>query len=494
MGVMAAPSRDLRPVAVLGGGVIGAGWVARLIENGLDVAVFDPAPDAEAKLAAALANADAAYAKLFTAPRRAKGRLRRAASVGEACAGAGLIVEAVPERLELKHRVYAEAETTAAADALIASSTSGLKPSDLQAPLYHPERLLVAHPFNPVYLLPVVEIVAGRQTAEAAVARAMAFYPTLGMKPVRIRQEIEAFVGDRLLEALWREALWLIRDGICTTAELDDIVRYGFGLRWAQLGVFDTYRVAGGEAGMRHFMAQFGPCLRWPWTRLTEVPEFDDALVELIAGQSDAQSGHIPIRELERIRDDNLVAIQKALQATHWGAGALLAQHEAALAAEAPEPDWSAPLPSFAIRVPAHWLDYNGHMTESRYLEAFAFATDGVMRMVGLDAEAVAAGHSLFTAETHLRHLGEVGRDEEIAVTTQLLAAEGRKMHLWHEMRQGDRLVATAEHLLIHIDLGARRAADPPPAIRARIDRLAAHHARLPAPAGVGRRVGQPKE
>lgn len=483
----------IRNTAVLGGGVIGAGWVARLIENGHDVAVFDPAPDAQRRLDAALANADAAYAKLYTAPRRPKGRVRMAGSVAEACAGADLIVEAVPERIDIKHRVYAEAEDSAAPDALIASSTSGLRPSDLQAPLRHPGRLLVAHPFNPVYLLPVVEIVGGERTSEEAIARAMAFYPTLGMKPVRIRREIEAFVADRLLEALWREALWLIRDGICTTQELDDIVRYGFGLRWAQMGVFDTYRVAGGEAGMRHFMAQFGPCLKWPWTRLTEVPEFDDALVDLIAGQSDAQSGHIPIRQLERIRDDNLIAIQKALQGTGWGAGALLAEHETRLAAEAPEPDWAGPLPTFAIRVPAHWLDYNGHMTESRYLEAFALATDGFMRMVGLDAGAIAAGHSLFTAETHIRHLAEVSREEDIAVTTQVIAAQGRKVHLWHAMRAGERLLATAEHLLIHMDLRRRASADPPPAIRQRIDHVAALHARLPRPEGIGRHVGQPK-
>ena len=165
----------------------------------------------------------------------------------------------------------------------------------------------------------MVEIVGGKATSPEAIAAAMAFYPTLGMKPVLIRKEIEAFVADRLLESLWREALWLIHDGICTTEELDDIVRYGFGLRWAQMGVFDTYRVAGGEAGMRHFMAQFGPCLAWPWSHLTDVPPFDDALVDLIAGQSDAQSGHIPIREMERIRDDNLVAIQQALKRARLG-------------------------------------------------------------------------------------------------------------------------------------------------------------------------------
>ena len=484
----------IQTTAVLGGGVIGAGWVARLLENGHDVAVFDPAPDAERRLHEALANADAAYAKLFTAPRRPKGAVRMAPSVADACRDADLIVEAVPERLDIKHRVYAEAETTAKPDALIASSTSGIKPTDLQAPLRHPERLLVVHPFNPVYLLPVVEIVGGERTSEDVLQRAMDFYPTLGMKPVRIAKEIEAFVADRLLESLWREALWLIKDGICTTQELDDIVRYGFGLRWAQLGVFDTYRVAGGEAGMRHFMAQFGPCLKWPWTKLMDVPEFDDALVDLIAGQSDAQSGHIPIRQLERIRDDNLVAIQKALQATNWGAGELLASHEQALAKDAPEPDWTQPLPTFKVRVPAHWLDYNGHITESRYLEAFALGTDGFMRMIGLDAEAIAAGHSLFTAETHIRHLDEVSHDQDIAVTTQVISAQGRKVHLWHEMREGSRLLATSEHLLIHMDLNARASAEPPPAVRAKLDHVAQAHTKLPQPDGLGRHVGQRRD
>ena len=264
------------PCAVLGGGVIGAGWVARLIENGHDVAVFDPAPDARAKLDAVLANADRAYAKLTLAQRPRRGAVRLTASIAEAVRDADLIVEAVPERIDLKRRVYAEVEAAARPDALIVSSTSGILPTDLQAGLKHPGRLLVAHPFNPVYLIPVVEIVGGKATSPEAVAAVMAFYPSLGMKPVLIRKEIEAFVADRLLESLWREALWLIRDGICTTEELDDIVRYGFGLRWAQMGVFDTCRVAGGEAGMRHFMAQFGPCLAWPWSHLTDVPLEED--------------------------------------------------------------------------------------------------------------------------------------------------------------------------------------------------------------------------
>src|SRR5690606_41209111 len=141
----------------------------------------------------------------------------------------------------------------------------------------------------------------------------------LGMKPVTIRREIEAFVGDRLLEALWREALWLVHDGIASVTEIDDVIRYSFGLRWAQMGLFQTYRIAGGEAGMRHFLHQFGPALKWPWTRLMDVPDLDEALVARIADQSDEQAAGLSVRELERIRDDNLVAIMRALAAQQGG-------------------------------------------------------------------------------------------------------------------------------------------------------------------------------
>ncbi len=173
----------------------------------------------------------------------------------------------------------------------------------------------------------MVEIVGGEKTEPEALEMAREYYAAIGMKPVVIRKEIEAFVGDRLLEAMWREALWLIKDGICTVEELDDIMRYGFGLRWAQMGMFQVYRIAGGEAGMRHFMAQFGPCLSWPWTKLMDVPEYNDELVDLIATQSDEQSDEWSIRDLERIRDDNLVAIMEALgkaeKGKGWGAGEL---------------------------------------------------------------------------------------------------------------------------------------------------------------------------
>jgi carnitine 3-dehydrogenase len=192
----------------------------------------------------------------------------------------------------------------------------------------NPERFLVAHPFNPVYLMPLVEICAGSNTSVNACDEAEAFYRSIGMMPIRVRKEIDAFIADRLMEALWREALWLVHDDVATVEEIDDAIRYGPGLRWALMGSFMIYRMGGGEAGMRHFLNQFGPSLSWPWSRLTDVPDLDDALIEKISRQSDAQASGRSIRELERMRDDGLVAVIKALREVDWGAGSVFSDYE----------------------------------------------------------------------------------------------------------------------------------------------------------------------
>jgi len=318
----------IKQAAIIGGGVIGAGWISRLIENGVDVSIYDPAADAAEKVESVLKNSRYAFAKLISGPRCSEGMMQFCDSIADAVNGAELIIESVPERLDIKQSVYAEIEAAADTEALIASSTSYLMPSKLQAAMNHPQRLLVAHPFNPVYLLPMVELVGGTETSPDTIERARVIYQSLGMQPLHIKQEIEGFIADRLLDAIWRESLWLIKDGIATTQDIDDAMCYGFGLRFAQMGIFDTYRVAGGEAGMRHFMAQFGPTLKWPVSKLTDVPEFTDELVDLIAGQSDEQSGHMSIREMERFRDDNLIAILQALKGNNWGAGKTLAAYE----------------------------------------------------------------------------------------------------------------------------------------------------------------------
>lgn len=293
--------------------------------RGVDVQVYDVAPNAAEVLDAVMAQAVVAWNGLGLQT-DALGSCTLCDSIADAVGGAELIQECVPERLDIKHDTLRAIEAGAAADALIASSTSGFKPTDLATVMHHPERLVVAHPFNPVYLLPLVEIVGGEATSLGTIDRAMSAYASLGMKPLHVRVEIDAFIADRLLEAVWREAIWLVNDGVATTAEIDDAIRYGFGLRWAQMGLFETYRTAGGAGGMRHFLDQFGPALEWPWTKLMDTPEWTDELVETIASQSDAQSGDRSITELLAERDRNLVAILLALEAVDAGAGRTLAE------------------------------------------------------------------------------------------------------------------------------------------------------------------------
>jgi carnitine 3-dehydrogenase len=401
----------------------------------------------------------------------------------------------VPENEELKRRLLVEIETHARPDALVCSSTSGLLPSRLQAEMANPTRFLVGHPFNPVYLLPLVEVVGGERTSEESIERALALYAGLGMHPLRIRREIDGFVADRLLEALWREALWLVRDDVATVEEIDDAIRFGAGLRWAQMGTFLTYRIAGGDAGMRHFLAQFGPALEWPWTKLTDVPELTDELVDKIAAQSDAQADGLSVGELERLRDDNLVAILQALRARGYGAGALLQEHEARLFESAPgrpaAPDPTRPLRMFETVVDPSWVDYNGHMTEARYGDVFGYATDAFLRHVGVDADYLAGGHSAYTVETHVRYLREVAALEPLAVTTQVLSADDKRLHLFHTLvhgRSGETL-ATGEQLLLHVSTTESRTVAWREQVATRVAAAADAHAALTAPADAGRAI-----
>ncbi len=296
-----------------------------MVLSGLDVAVADPSPEAEQIITEVLANAVSAWDDLGL-PTAEQGQWTLAASIADAVAEASFIQESVPERPELKAAVLAEIEAAASPDAIIGSSTSGIRPSTMQATMTRPERLVVGHPYNPVYLLPVVEVVGGQHTTPDHIERACSFYRSIGMRPVHVRVEIDAFVGDRLLEAVWREALWLVNDGVATTEEIDDIITHGFGLRWAQMGLFETYRVAGGAGGFRHFIEQFGPTLEWPWTKLMDTPDFTPELVDTIVEQSDAQSGMHSVRELEAIRDRNLTGFLKVLEQNKWGAGTVLAE------------------------------------------------------------------------------------------------------------------------------------------------------------------------
>ncbi|WP_416686921.1 carnitine 3-dehydrogenase [Candidatus Pseudothioglobus sp. Uisw_041] len=488
--------KSIKAAGVIGAGVIGSGWVARLLLNGIDVFVYDPSKEAPKYVNKVIDNAERAYNKLLTSNLPKKGKLLFSASISEVAKSCELIIEAVPERLSIKQSAYEEIESSADKNLVIASSTSGILPSDLQAKMKHPERLLVAHPFNPVYLLPLVEIVGGSKTSKNVIEETSKKFTNIGMFPLHIKKEIPAFIADRLLESVWREALWLVNDDIATTEEIDDAIRYGFGLRWAQMGLFETYRLAGGEAGMRHFISQFGPCLEWPWTHLMDVPEFTDELIEKVSSQSDHQSGQFSIDELTEKRDDNLVDFLKVLKDNQWGAGNSLKEFDESLSGsinkiEFSELNLSSPILTYVSKVPKEWADYNGHMTEARYLECFSEATTEMMSIIGADEEYILNIGSYFTVETHIRHLDEVQIGESIKAKTQVIFGENKKLHLFHWLNHEDgRLLATAEHMLIHVDLKTRGASMPNDLVLKRMGLVYEAHKKLPKPEGINRAVG----
>lgn len=312
---MSAPS-TVQHVAIVGTGVIGAGWAARHLAHGLEVIATDPAAGAEARLREATRAAIPALASQGFDMAGWAERLHFTADVEAAVAQADFIQESAPEREDLKRTVLARIDAAAPVSAIIASSSSGLLPSRLQAGLVHPERMLIAHPFNPVYLLPLVELVAGTQTSRDSVTRAADFYRAVGMRPLVVRKEIEGFIADRLMEALWREALHLVNDGVATTEEADAAVVYGCGLRWALMGTFLTFHLAGGDAGMRHMLEQFGPALKLPWTH-TVAPELTDQLIDRVVEGCEQQAAGRSVADLVKRRDEFLVRLIE-LAGEYW--------------------------------------------------------------------------------------------------------------------------------------------------------------------------------
>jgi len=485
--------RQVKTLGLLGTGVIGGGWAARALHFGIDVVAADVKPEMEAWIRGAVRNAEGALARLTFAPLPRKGTLSFTTDLAAMARQADFIQENIPEQLELKQRVLADVSQHAAPDVVIASSTSGLMPSDLQRDMRAPERLLVGHPFNPVYLLPLVELVGGSKTSEEALAAAGHFYTAIGMHPLRVRREIPGHLTDRLQEALWREILHLVNDGIASTGELDASIIYGPGLRWAGMGTNLIYHLAGGETGMRHMLRQFGPCLKWPWTKL-EAPELTEELIDRMVEGTQAQAGGRSIRELERLRDDYLVAIQQVLRQFNIGAGATLRTVEERLYAENAAGAEDASVGGqqrMETHVRPEWVDYNGHMTDSRYLQVFGDATDVLFRSVGVDDAYRASGRAMYTVESHVTHGAEAKALEPLYVLTRVLGVDDKRVHLFHALhrRRDQVLVATGEQMYLHVDSRAGKAAVMAAAVRDKLDRLRATQASLAPPKQVGRHV-----
>jgi carnitine 3-dehydrogenase len=492
--------RKVKTLGLLGTGVIGGGWAARALHFGVDVIAADVKPEMEEWIRGAVANAEPALARLTSAPLPPKGKLSFTTDLQVMARQADFVQENIPEQLPLKQRMLAEVSRHAAADVIIASSTSGLTPTDLQRDMTAPERFLVAHPFNPVYLLPLVELVGGDKTAPGTIDAAAKFFTFIGMHPLHVRREVPGHLTDRLQEALWREILHLVNDGVATTGELDESIIYGPGLRWAAMGTNLIYHLAGGESGMRHMLAQFGPCLKWPWTKL-EAPELTETLIDRMVEGTQAQAAGRSIRELERLRDDYLVAIQQVLRQYNIGAGATLRALEERLfkdaaAGRAPQPaEQGRPLRLLDVVVRTEWVDYNSHLSDFRYGQVFGDALDVLFRGVGIDEDYRSAGRAYYTVENHIKHLGEAKAGEPLYVTAQVLAVDDKRLHLFQRLHRGrdDKLIATAEQMYLHVDTKAAKAAPADPKIRAKLESIRSDHSGLPRPPEAGRPVGREK-
>lgn len=307
---------SIKQAAIVGTGVIGNGWIVRMLAQGYDVIAADPAEGAEERMRRAVEQSWPYVEALGLAEGASKDRLTFVKDTEEAVKNADFIQENVPEVEELKQFVLQTIDKHAKPDAVIGSSTSGIMPSELQENLQHPERFVVAHPFHPVYILPLVEVVAGKQTTDENVDKAKAFYESLNMSVLLVRHEIEGHIADRLIEAIWRESLHIVNEGIATTEEVDKAFTHGAGMRYAQYGPFLTFHLAGGEGGMRHMLKQFGPALKKPWTKL-EAPELTDELYDKVVSGCEQQSNGMSMSELDQNRNEFLVKLFDLVQ-EYW--------------------------------------------------------------------------------------------------------------------------------------------------------------------------------
>jgi carnitine 3-dehydrogenase len=298
--------RDVRRVGVIGTGVIGRGWAAHFLRMGLDVVAFDPAPGAEDRLRALVADAWPTLERLGLRDGADPARLTFAADLPAAADGVEFIQESTREDGPTKIRVLAEIDAAADPATVIASSTSGFSMTMLQRDAVHAERLVVGHPFNPPYLIPLVEVVGGERTDPAVVGWAVAFYDHLGKHGLKMTRELPGFLGNRLQEAMWREALHMVAAGEATVEEIDASVTYGPGLRWALMGPCLTFHLAGGQGGMGYMLDHFGAALLEPWTRL-DAPELTPELRQRMVDGCLREAAGRSIAELERERDDFLV-------------------------------------------------------------------------------------------------------------------------------------------------------------------------------------------
>ncbi len=293
-------------IAVVGTGVIGASWAAYFLAKGFDVAATDPAVGAEKRLRTLVDGFWPALERVGLAEGASRSRLRFDPDIRRAVEGCAFIQENGPERLDVKRDLLAKISAVVPSDSLIATSSSGILISDIQDAAAHPERVVLGHPFNPAHLMPLVEVVGGRLTSEDAVEKALAFYGSIGKRPIHIRREVKGHLANRLQAALWREAFYLVEQGIASVEDVDAAIAHGPGLRWALLGPFLNLHLSGGTGGIAHVLEHFGPPLESWWRELGDVT-LNEELNAAIARGVTEELGGADLAHVTRQRDDLLL-------------------------------------------------------------------------------------------------------------------------------------------------------------------------------------------
>ena len=301
--------KKIKKIAVIGTGVIGTGWIIRFLLHKKKVYAYDLNKKHKKKLLNEINRAWPYATKLFPVKKNLN-NLIFTSSIKIAVQQADFIQECVPEKEKLKKNIIRQIGLYAKSNSVISSSSSGLLPSNIQSMCKKPERVLIGHPFNPVYLLPLIEIIPGKRTSKKFVKIAENFYKSISMIPLILKKEIAGYLSDRLQEAMWRESLHIINDGYASTEDLDKAIIHGPGLRWSLMGTFLTFHLAGGEAGMKHMLEQFGPTLKLPWTKLN-APRLSKKLARKIIEGTKKQTKGKSIVKITNIRDDYLISLLK---------------------------------------------------------------------------------------------------------------------------------------------------------------------------------------
>ena len=296
-------------VAVIGTGVIGTGWVIRCLAHGKKVDAYDINLKHKNNLIKEIKRTWPFVKKMFKKKKINFNNLSFHTNLNEALKNAEFIFECAPENYNVKTKLMKKIGLYSKRNSIISSSSSGLLPSKIYSKCKYPERGLIGHPFNPVYLLPGVEIVPGKKTKKLFLNKAKKFYETISMKPIMVKKELPGYLADRLQEALWREGLHIINENFATTKELDRAIEDGPGLRYSLMGTFLTFHLAGGNQGMKHMLRQFGPALKLPWTKL-KAPKLTKKLSDRIIKGTQSQARGKSVANLADIRDDYLVNLQ----------------------------------------------------------------------------------------------------------------------------------------------------------------------------------------